>query len=110
VLTDDGAVFTGRFRGGGRVVLEVTLHARGVLLSHSRPYHPQTCGKVERFLQTQKKWLATQPLATSITDLQQQLDQFGDYYNTVRPHRALGATPRPRPTPPGPKPPHRAFH
>jgi transposase InsO family protein len=69
VLTDNGAVFTGRFRGGGRVMLEVTLHARGVLLSHSRPYHPQTCGKVERFHQTQKKWLANQPMAASLTDL-----------------------------------------
>ncbi len=46
VLTDNGAVFTGRYRGHGRVILEVTRHARGVLLSHSRPYHPQTCGKV----------------------------------------------------------------
>jgi hypothetical protein len=63
VLTDNGAVFTGRYRGGGRVALEVTLHARGVLLAHSRPYHPQTCGKVERFHQTQKKWLATRPRA-----------------------------------------------
>jgi transposase InsO family protein len=36
VLTDNGAVFTGRYRGGGRVALEVTLHANGVLLSHSR--------------------------------------------------------------------------
>jgi len=90
VLTDNGAVFTGRFRGGGRVMLEVTLHARGVVLSHSRPYHPQTCGKVERFHQTQKKWLATQPRAATLTDLQQQLDRLRDYYNHVRPHRALG--------------------
>ena len=52
VLTDNGAVFTGRYRGGGRVALEITLHARGVVFSHSRPYHPQTCGKVERFHQT----------------------------------------------------------
>jgi transposase InsO family protein len=90
VLTDNGAVFTGRYRGGGRVILEVTLHARGVVLSHSRPYHPQTCGKVERFHQTQKKWLASQPRAATLTDLQQQLDRFRDYYNHVRPHRALG--------------------
>ena len=60
VLTDNGAVFTGRSRGGGRVALELTLHTRGIRFRHSRPYHPQTCGKVERFHQTLKKWL-TQP-------------------------------------------------
>jgi transposase InsO family protein len=90
VLTDNGAIFTGRYRGGGRVVLEVTLHARGVVLSHSRPYHPQTCGKVERFHQTQKKWLSSQPGAATLAELQTQLDQFRSYYNTARPHRALG--------------------
>jgi transposase InsO family protein len=89
VLTDNGAVFTGRYRGHGRVALEVTLHASGVIFSHSRPYHPQTCGKVERFHQTQKKWLANQPAAATITELQRQLDTFRDYYNDIRPHRAL---------------------
>jgi transposase InsO family protein len=90
VLTDNGAVFTGRYRGRSRVALEVTLHHRGVVFSHSRPYHPQTCGKVERFHQTQKRWLATQPRAATLEQLQAQLDTFSDYYNDVRPHRALG--------------------
>lgn len=36
------------------LALEVTLHAHGVLLTHSRLYHPQTCGRVERFHQTEK--------------------------------------------------------
>jgi transposase InsO family protein len=90
VLSDNGAVYTGRFRRGGRVALEVTLHQRGVLFTHSRAYHPQTCGKVERFHQTQKKWLATQPRAHTVAQLQTQLDTFRGYYNTVRPHRALG--------------------
>jgi transposase InsO family protein len=109
VLTDNGAVFTARQRGGGRVVLEVELGVLGVKLDHSRPHHPQTCGKVERFHQTQKKWLAAQPKATTIGQLQRQLDRFRRYYNTVRPHRALGRrTPaeayaaRPKAVPTGP--------
>ena len=90
LLTDNGAVFTGRSRGHGRVALEVTLHLLGVLCRHSRPYHPQTCGKVERFHQTLKKWLAQQPSARTLRQLQTQLDTFRRYYNDVRPHRALG--------------------
>jgi hypothetical protein len=54
------------------------------------PTTRRPCGKVERFHQTQKKWLATQPAAATLTDLQAQLDTFRDYYNHVRPHRALG--------------------
>lgn len=95
VLSDNGAVFTGRYRKQGRVALEVTLNSRGIAFGHSRPYHPQTCGKVERFHQTVKKWLAKQPAMPTLSDLQTQLDVFADYYNTQRPHRALGRrTPR----------------
>jgi transposase InsO family protein len=90
LLSDNGAVFTGRYRRHGRVTLEVTLNERGIHFTHSRPYHPQTCGKVERFHQTLKRWLATQPPARTIAELQAQLDRFRGYYNTVRPHRALG--------------------
>jgi transposase InsO family protein len=89
VLTDNGAVFTGTPRRGGRVALEIELDLLGVRMHHSRPYHPQTCGKVERFHQTQKKWLAAQPPAATMADLQRQLDRFRRYYNTVRPHRAI---------------------
>lgn len=90
MLSDNGAVFTGRSRGGGRVALEITLDGRGIRFRHSRPYHPQTCGKVERFHQTLKKWLSHQPRATTPRQLQGQLDTFRAYYNEVRPHRALG--------------------
>jgi transposase InsO family protein len=89
VLTDNGAVFTAKQRGQGRVALEMQLGLRGVRVSHSRPYHPQTCGKVERFHQTLKKWLRAQRCATGLAMLQRQLDRFVGYYNTVRPHRAL---------------------
>ncbi len=89
LLTDNAAVFTGGPRGGGRVALEVELAALQIGFRHSRPYHPQTCGKVERFHQTLKRWLARQPRAMTVTELQAQLDSFASYYNTVRPHRAL---------------------
>jgi len=89
VLSDNGAVYTGRYRGVGRVALEVTLNARGITFAHSRPYHPQTCGKVERFHKTQKRWLANQRRSPSLAGLQRQLDEFRRYYNHIRPHRAL---------------------
>ena len=63
--------------------------ALGITAGHSRPYHPQTCGKVERLHQTLKKWLAAQPYAATLTELQQQLDQFTHIYNHTRPHRSL---------------------
>ena len=88
MLTDNGAVFTATYRGRGWVALERELVALGVRLDHSRPYHPQTCGKVERFHQTLKKWLARRPVNT-IEQLQIHLDEFRDHYNTRRPHRAL---------------------
>jgi transposase InsO family protein len=89
MLSDNGAVFTGIPRGGGRVALELELAALGITFRHSRPYHPQTCGKVERYHQTLKRWLARQPPARNLRALQTQLDTFTDYYNTRRPHRAL---------------------
>src|SRR5919112_1736698 len=82
VLTDNGAVFTAKQRGEGRVALEVELGVLGVRFDQSRPYHPQTCGKVERFHQTQKKWLTAQPRAATVAALQRQLDRFARYYNT----------------------------
>lgn len=89
LLSDNAAVFSGKSRKG-RVFLETELDRLGILCKHSTPYHPQTCGKVERFHQTQKRYLAKQPPATTLADLQLQLDAFRAYYNEVRPHRALG--------------------
>ena len=62
VLTDNGCIYTAKHRGG-KVVMETLLETLGVTYKHSSPYHPQTCGKVERFHQTLKKFLAKQPAA-----------------------------------------------
>ena len=114
LLTDNGAVFTAAPRGGGRCAIELECDRLGIVLHHSSPYHPQTCGKVERFHQTLKRWLRKQPRARTIEELQAQLDRFRTYYNEMRPHRAIGRrTPaeayaaRPKAAPTGsPIPPH----
>ena len=94
VLTDNGCIYTATHRGG-KVVLQTELERLGIRHKHARPYHPQTCGKVERFHQTMKRYLAKQPPAASLALLQAQLDAFVQRYNDARPHRALGRhTPR----------------
>lgn len=88
-LSDNGLNFSGRLRGF-EVRFEIELRAIGVVPKTSRPFHPQTCGKVERFQQTLKKWLRRRPLAADLAELQGQLDAFVAYYNHQRPHRGIG--------------------
>src|SRR5437763_1672090 len=68
MLTDNGAIFTAESRNGA-CAIELELLALGIDYKHSRPYHPQTCGKVERFHQTLKKWLAKQRRARTVRAL-----------------------------------------
>jgi transposase InsO family protein len=86
VLSDNGAIYNARSRGG-RTGFESDLLERRVLYKHSTPYHPQTCGKVERWHRTLKKFLAKRP-AQSPVELQGVLNDVIRYYNEVRPHRA----------------------
>jgi transposase InsO family protein len=91
-LTDNGMVFTTRLSGGkgGRNGFEAELVRLGVRQKNSRPNHPTTCGKVERFHQTLKRWLTAQtPQPATIAELQALLDVFIDHYNHERPHRSL---------------------
>lgn len=87
VLSDNGRAFRGAAGQGG---LLPALAALGIGDAHSRPYHPQTCGKVERFHQTLKLHLASKDPAQTLTELQAQLDRFRETYNHHRPHRAIG--------------------
>jgi transposase InsO family protein len=90
VLTDNGAVYNAISRKG-RTAFESLLDDLDVVYKHSRPYHPQTQGKIERWHSTLKKWLAHHP-ARTLPELQRHLDEFCTYYNEVRPHRARGRT------------------
>src|SRR5690625_3581393 len=83
-LTDNGLVYTARFRGG-KNAFEYLLATLGIKQKNGSPGHPQTQGKIERFHQTLKKWLTAQPRAQTVEELQQQLDNFRDIYNNQRP-------------------------
>ena len=93
-LTDNGMVYTVRLAGhgrqGGRTALEAELRRLRITQKNSRPGHPTTCGKAERFQQTMKKWLRAQPVQPrTIAELQMLLEAFTDEYNHRRPHRSL---------------------
>jgi transposase InsO family protein len=89
-LSDNGLVFSSQHRHGLAGGFEQELFALGITSKHSRAYHPQTCGKVERFHQTLKKFLAAQDGVLAKKRLQRELDRFVAYYNEVRPHRGIG--------------------
>jgi transposase InsO family protein len=89
VLSDNGAAFTSRLTKPGSIsTFTQTLLDHGVRPINSSPYHPQTCGKVERHHQTLKKWLRTQTPAPTLSGLQAQLDDYRARYNQRR-HSAL---------------------
>ncbi len=93
-LTDNGMVYTVRLasigRRGGRNGFEQQLHDWQVAQKNSRPNHPTTCGKVERFQQTMKNWLRAQrDQPATLAELQALLDRFVTEYNQHRPHRSL---------------------
>lgn len=90
-LTDNGLVYTARFAGGrgGLNGFERTLRDLGIVQKNGMPNHPQTQGKIERFHQTLKRWLATRDPAGTLEQLNTDLELFARIYNTERPHRAL---------------------
>lgn len=89
VLTDNGACY--RSRAFAAALGEDVKHKR------TRPYHPQTNGKVERFNRTLlEEWAYARPY-TSETERAAAFPQFLHHYNHHRSHTALkGATPADR--------------
>lgn len=93
VISDNGLAFTGR-RRGREVLFERNVEALGVQTLTSKPRHPQTCGKLERYHQTFKAYYADHGPAADLDALQQLCDQFRWHYNVERPHQSLSdATP-----------------
>lgn len=88
IAVDNGSPWGDR-EGSPYTPLGVWLLRLGVHVSHSRPYHPQTLGKDERFHQTLRREVLRQPLL-DLAEGQRRFDAWRVVYNTERPHEALG--------------------
>ncbi len=92
-ITADNGPPWGIRQGQGLSGLEVWLIRLGIRVSHSRPYHPQTQGKDERFHRTLKRELLDRTGFHSLSACQIAFDHWRERYNLIRPHEALGQKP-----------------
>jgi len=67
----------------------VWLIDQGIQVSYSRPYHPQTQGKDERFHRSLKAELLSRRSFKDAHDLQLRCDEWRVLYNQIRPHESL---------------------
>jgi transposase InsO family protein len=88
LISDNGLQFKSR-KGQKPVFFQERLAALNIHQLNSRPRHPQTCGKLERYHRTFKEFYADNGPAATIEELQELCDGFRWYYNHERPHRAL---------------------
>jgi transposase InsO family protein len=86
--------------------LGVWLLKLGVEVLHSRPYHPQSRGKNERFHRTLNAEVFALRRFRDLAEVQRALDRWREVYNGERPHQALDHEvpasryhPSPRPMP-----------
>jgi transposase InsO family protein len=92
ILTDNGPPW-GTSGAGGLTALAGWLIRLGIRVSHGRPYHPQTQGKVERWHRTIQTEVFRFQSPLDLAACQTALDCFRDTYNLERPHAALGDVP-----------------
>ncbi len=95
VLTDNGSEFSSRAslkkseHPFERMLIEI-----GIKHRYTRPYRPQTNGKIERFWRTLNDDLIEDTYFESIAHFKDELFKYLVYYNKMRPHQSLnGLTP-----------------
>jgi transposase InsO family protein len=106
IVVDNGSPW-GDGPGSPYTPLTVWLLRLGIGVGHSRPYHPQTLGKDERFHRTLKAEVVQGRAFADLAQCQAAFDRWRDLYNLERPHAALDLAvpasryqPSPRPYPP----------
>lgn len=87
VLSDNGRQYH-TWRGKSK--FSTMLTKLGIRHIRSRPYHPQTCGKIESFWRNlYQECLTKVPLAT-FEEAEAKIGEYIEYYNFKRPHQGIG--------------------
>ena len=89
MLTNNGAEVASPRNKAGHP-MERMLMELGIKHRYTRPYRPQTNGKVERFWRTLNEDLLDGMVFESAEELKDELLAYLIYYNTARPHQGLG--------------------
>jgi transposase InsO family protein len=106
ILTDNGPPWGPANENHYYTKLTIWLMRLGIRSIRSRPYHPQTLGKDERLHRTLQEEVLNLRSFSSVSELQNRLEEWQHIYNTQRPHDALDlktphtryrASPRPFP-------------
>ena len=92
IMSDNGAEFgSGKFANNKEDhPFEVLLKEMNIKHIYTKPYKPQTNGKIERFWKTLKEDCIEDALYEDINDLKDELLKYIVYYNEHRPHSGIG--------------------
>ena len=88
MTTDNGSPW-GNGPGDPYTPLGIWLMEQDIRISHSRPYHPQTQGKDERFHRTLKAEALSGPPFENLAQAARNLERWRGVYNSERPHEAI---------------------
>jgi transposase InsO family protein/transposase-like protein len=86
VLTDNGRQFAS---WRGKSTFQKFLIRSGISHLRSRPYHPQTCGKVESLWRNMYQELLSKEPISSFEDAQVKINKWVEWYNFKRPHMGI---------------------
>ena len=87
VLSDNGRQY---YTWRGKSQFTAMLTKLGIQHIRSRPYHPQTCGKIESFWRNLWQECLSQVPVSTFEDAEIKLKEFIEHYNYKRPHQGIG--------------------
>jgi transposase InsO family protein len=86
VLSDNGRQY---YSWRGKSQFSEMLQKLGIRHIRSRPYHPQTCGKIESFWRNVIQECLAKTLLGSFEEAKEKLGEYVEYYNFKRPHQGI---------------------